>query len=84
MTIQKKSLINTLNTTKKAIVATQVDADAPATKNAAQQSPARKQLASHIPASKNLARRAPARKSLASHAPARKSLASVSFKKPVL
>lgn len=66
MTIQKKSLISTLNTTKKAIVAsTQVELDAPATKNAAQQSPARRSTARVNMAKAHLARRSMARASMA-------------------
>jgi len=68
VTIQKKSLISTLNTTKKAIVASNQAGTVsvePATKN-----PARRALASHSLASHSLARRSPARR-----APANKSFA---------
>ncbi|HLV87660.1 MAG TPA: hypothetical protein VKV39_11820 [Candidatus Sulfotelmatobacter sp.] len=64
MTIQKKSLLSTLNTTKKAIVAS-----TPATANV---EPATKSLASHSPAVRAPARRSPARRSPAMRSPAKR------------
>jgi hypothetical protein len=65
MTIQKKSLLSTLNTTKKAIVAS--------TPAAPSVEPATKSLASHSPAVRAPARRAPARRAPARRAPAMRS-----------